>query len=280
MLLFLKTSSRKSSRRSKSHSKSYSGRTKKRTKQYKKKSKQHKMVMLRSSNLKDLEKLFSKNKHKTTKTKKHTKSKPKSHQKHKQYLPAPFGFAQAPAYGAPKGQAPAYGAPKGQAPAYGAPKGQAPAYGAPSPQAPVAPATPYHNKQQGLIPILAQPFGQLPATPYHNKQQGQMPLATLGTTKPVPPFAPYHPQQNQYRFSGKGSHKVLQKGLKTELSDLVEKVRKVHENKKVQRSKKRLDKCIKKNCRHDKKSKSCHIEHCSKELKKYNKRFQKAYKKL
>ena len=80
----------------------------------------------------------------------------------------------------------------------------------------------------------------------------------------------------------RGSRKS-KKNLKNDVQNLLEKVRKVNSNKKVQKYKKLLDECITTNCTglEDKKEQqSCSKTNCRKELKKYNKRFMKEYNRI
>jgi len=70
------------------------------------------------------------------------------------------------------------------------------------------------------------------------------------------------------------------KDLKGDLDNLVEKVRRVQNNKKIQHYKKKLDNCRLEHCSNmasKEDMKNCEKNNCHTELKKYNKRFQKEY---
>lgn len=70
------------------------------------------------------------------------------------------------------------------------------------------------------------------------------------------------------------------KDLKGDLDSLIEKVRRVQNNKKVQHYKKKLDNCKLEHCSNitnKEDMKNCEKNNCHTELKKYNKRFQKEY---
>jgi hypothetical protein len=138
-----------------------------------------------------------------------------------------------------------------------------------------------HHKGQFRIQKVPQVFGQLgPALGQSFGPPGQpLPVAVASPAQfafasPLQPFG--SPQKMR------GSRKS-KKNLKTDIQNILEKVRKVHSNKKVQKYKKLLDECITTNCTglEDKKEQqSCIKTNCRKELKKYNKRFMKEYNRI
>ena len=129
-----------------------------------------------------------------------------------------------------------------------------------------------HHKGQFRIQKVPQVFGQFepaPAQPIPFASPPQFAFAS-----PPQPFG--SPQKMR------GSRKS-KKNLKTDIQNILEKVRKVHSNKKVQKYKKLLDECSTTNCTglEDKKEQqSCIKTNCRKELKKYNKRFMKEYNRI
>ena len=135
-----------------------------------------------------------------------------------------------------------------------------------------------HHKGQFRIKKVPQVFGQFEPAP-----EQPIPFA-FGPPQFASPahFAIGPPQPFGLQQKMRGSRKS-KKNLKTDIQNILEKVRKVHSNKKVQKYKKLLDECITTNCTglEDKKEQqSCIKTNCRKELKKYNKRFMKEYNRI
>jgi len=133
-----------------------------------------------------------------------------------------------------------------------------------------------HHKGQFRIQKVPQVFGQFEPAP------AQPPQFAFGPPQfPLPQtFGLQEPFGSPQKMRGSRKSK---KNLKNDVQNLLEKVRKVHSNKKVQKYKKLLDECITTNCTglEDKKEQqSCIKTNCRKELKKYNKRFMKEYNRI
>ena len=128
-------------------------------------------------------------------------------------------------------------------------------------------------------PVFVPPFRPAQQQPF--RPEHAIPFASPAQFASLPqPFA--LPQPFGLPQPMRGSRKS-KKNLKNDVQNLLEKVRKVHSNKKVQKYKKLLDECITTNCTglEDKKEQqSCSKTNCRKELKKYNKRFMKEYNRI
>jgi hypothetical protein len=113
----------------------------------------------------------------------------------------------------------------------------------------------------------------------------QQPIPVFGNPRPVAPMpAPAPPpmafgKPMPFVHHHKKSHRKSKHNLKGDIEKVLQKVRKVQTNKKVMKYKTRLDNCMADaSCTVN--DKNCIKTHCGKELKKYNKRFDKEYKKL
>ena len=105
----------------------------------------------------------------------------------------------------------------------------------------------------------------------------------------MPHPAPAHPPAlaalpppvfgTQDKIGMPAKRKSSKRNLKGDLEKVLQKVRKVQNNKKVMKSKAKLDECMK-DAGCDMNNKTCISTHCNKELKKYTKRFSKEYKKI
>jgi hypothetical protein len=130
-----------------------------------------------------------------------------------------------------------------------------------------------HHKGQFRIKKVPQVFGLFGQPP--------APAQPIPVASPAQ-FAIGPPQPFGSPQKMRGSRKS-KKNLKTDIQNILEKVRKVHSNKKIQKYKKLLDECSTTNCTglEDKKEQqSCIKTNCRKELKKYNKRFMKEYNRI